>query len=126
MKPSCDTSLDMDTPIRDCDVHGVGLSGLIKNDLLRDTLNDQSIPNDTIKDRIATATYNVSMVILKCIDPKLQPLKKNLEASTSPKANQGDDIMIQESSANDLVQEKLGMDFDGMQIEDGGEPSVSD
>ena len=34
--------------------------------------------------------------------------------------------MIQESSANDLVQEKLGMDFDGMQIEDGGEPSVSD
>ena len=32
--------------------------------------------------------------------------------------------MIQESSANDLVQEKLGMDFDGMQIEDGGKPSV--
>ena len=124
MKPSFDTSPDMDTPIRDCDVHGVGLSGLIKNDLLRDTSNDQSIPNDTIEDRIATATHNVSMVILKCIDPKLQPLKKNLEASTSPRANQGDDI--KESSANDLVQEKLGMDFDGMQIEDGGEPSVSD
>ena len=87
MKPSFDTSPDMDTPIRDCDVHGVGLSGLIKNDLLRDTSNDQSIPNDTIEDRIATATHNVSMVILKCIDPKLQPLKKNLEASTSPKAN---------------------------------------
>lgn len=87
MKPSFDTSPDMDSPIRDYDVHGVGLSGLIKNDLLRDTSNDQSIPNDTIEDRIATATHNVSMVILKCIDPKLQPLKKNLEASTSPKAN---------------------------------------
>ena len=87
MKPSFDTSPDMDSPIRDYDVHGVGLSGLIKNDLLRDTSNDQSIPNDTIEDRIATATHNVSMVILKCIDPKLQPLKKNLEASTSPRAN---------------------------------------
>ncbi|KAK9983647.1 hypothetical protein SO802_033172 [Lithocarpus litseifolius] len=76
--------------------------------------------------RIATASLNVSTVVLKRIDPKLKPSKKITEASTSPNVDLREDTMIQEDMPDDSAQGKFEVDSDGMQIEDGGEPFVSD
>ncbi|KAL0017110.1 hypothetical protein SO802_004179 [Lithocarpus litseifolius] len=126
MKPNCDISSDMDTPTRGSDDQGESLSGIIRKDPLRGFSNDQSTPGGDMEDRIVATTHNVSAMVLKRIDPKLRPPKKKAEASTSPRAIQGEDIMIQKNLADDFAQEKLKKDSDGMQIEDGGEPSVSD
>lgn len=126
MKPISDTSSDMATLVHVSDAQGVESSGVIKEDPLSDISNDQIILEGAMEDRVAVATHNVSTVILKRIDPKLRPPKMNAEAKTSPRTFQGEDIMIQANLSKELTQGALEMDPDGMQMEDGGEPSVSD
>lgn len=122
MKPRCDPLPDVGIPTCESDGQGEIMDDMIRGDLevlltktpLRDISNDQSIPKDNMEARIATASLNVSTVVLKRINLKLKPPKKITEASTSPNTNHGEDTMIQEDMLDDFAQGKPEVDSDGM------------